>query len=156
MSAPTPTLHDCLLHETAEVAQFTELLEAEAAALDDGLTPEQLQSLTDRKTASAQRLQELANRRDALLAGLGLPGGHDGTDRAAAADAQVGQAWARLLEASDRARQLNARNGALIDTHLRHTRRSLDILREIAGISNVYDAKGRSHSIQSGKKIAAT
>jgi len=156
MNAPISRLHECLRQEAAEVAQFADLLEAEALAVAENHSPGQLQSLTEGKLAGARRIQELGERRDALLAELGLPAGHGGADLAAAADPEVGAAWTRLLELSDRARELNLRNGALIDTHLRHTRRSLDLLREIAGIANVYDAKGRARSIRSGKKLAAT
>jgi len=149
-------LLDGLRQETAETVRFAILLEDEARTLETGEPPEALQALAARKTEAAARLAELAARRDALLAGLGLPAGREGVGRAARGDAGLARAWSQLCDVSERARGLNLRNGTLIDTHLRHVRRSLEILHGVAGTGRVYDAKGRHRPLGGGKAIAAT
>lgn len=148
-------LLDCLTDEADAVDHFIDLLEAEAAALTESDNTDDLLATTDAKQAAATRLRELSDRRAALVAELG----GTGSDYAAMQDVaarydELAPAWAHLLELTGHARNLNQRNGVLIDAHLRHTQMSLDLLRTVAGVGNVYDASGRAHAINSGKTIA--
>ncbi|WP_459618378.1 flagella synthesis protein FlgN [Bordetella sp. 2513F-2] len=139
------SLQDCIEHETALVRDFIAATEAEAAALADRKAHASLQQAASRKEALASQLAELGARRDELLAEMGLPPGYAGTDQAASLHPQLAPAWHTLRQLADTARQQNARNGALIAVHLRHTGESLQALRQItqAGAAATYDARGR-------------
>ena len=105
-----------------------------------------LHDITERKSGIAHKLVELSQTRDALLAEIGLPAGHAGTEQAAAQHPQLAGVWQALLSKSESANEINLRNGALIDVHLRYTQQSLDALRGLGGgpaSTSTYDAQGR-------------
>ena len=62
--------------------------------------------------------------------------------------------WQALLTKSASANEINMRNGALIDVHLRYTQQSLDALRNIngVGVATTYDAHGRGARGTPGRK----
>ena len=74
-----------------------------------------LHDITERKSGIAHKLVELSQTRDALLAEIGLPAGHAGTEQAAAQHPQLAGVWRALLSKSESANEINLRNGALID-----------------------------------------
>jgi len=148
-------LLDCLASEAQQVEHFIDLLEAEATALTESDSADELMGTTQAKQAAAARLGELYARRSALVAELGGAGGdYAAMQDLAARHAELAPAWEQLLELSSQARSLNQRNGVLIDAHLRHTQMSLDLLRGISGLGNVYDASGRAQAMGVGKTIA--
>ena len=92
---------------------------------------------------------ELSQTRDALLAEIGLPAGHAGTEQAAAQHPQLAGVWQALLSKSESANEINLRNGALIDVHLRYTQQSLDALRGLGGgpaSTSTYDAQAAARA----------
>jgi len=148
-------LLDCLSAEADEVGHFIALLEAEAAALTESDSTDDLIGTTEAKQVSANRLGELSRRRHGLAVQLGGSGGdYAATQQVAERHPDVAEAWEELLALAEHARNLNQRNGVLIDTHLRHTQMSLDMLRSVAGMGDVYDASGRAQPINAGKTIA--
>ncbi|ANN78296.1 flagella synthesis protein FlgN [Bordetella flabilis] len=150
-------LYECLLEEDALVVEFTELLGSETVALTERQSFQALNAITESKHGIASRLQALSERRDALLAEMGLPPGHGGTTQAAERDPDVGRIWAQLLDRCAAAAGINDRNGALIDMHLRYTEEALDALQALTKRANLYDANGRSRQGGgSGKTIVAT
>lgn len=58
---------------------------------------------------------------------------------------ELAEIWQALLAKSGSANEINLRNGALIDVHLRYTQQSLEALRQIGGVGGTatYDALGR-------------
>lgn len=150
-------LLDCLIRETALVSEYSALLDNETQALVDRAAFDQLAELAPRKEALASQLAALSDHRDALLHSLGLPGGHEGTEQAAAVDAQVRTAWRTLLEEASSARERNSRNSALVELSLRYTQQSLDALSALVGVAGAgtYDAQGRGRRGYGVKSIVA-
>jgi flagella synthesis protein FlgN len=149
------SLLNCILEEDALIIEFTDLLRAESAALTERKSFETLQAITESKNQFAGRLQALSDRRDGLLAELGLSAGHEGTGAAAALHAELSEPWATLLANSAAAAKINERNGVLIDVHLRYTEEALGALRKLTTASNLYDASGRSRGAGGAKRFVA-
>lgn len=150
-------LQECLLEEDALVVEFTELLGSETVALTERQSFHALNAITESKNGIAARLHALSERRDGILAELGLPGGHAGTTQATERHPEIAPIWRQLLDRCAAAAGINDRNGALIDMHLRYTEEALDALQSLAKRSNLYDANGRARQGGgSGKTIVAT
>ena len=140
------SLQACMKQEDALITEFAAILEAETEVLVGPGDIDALHDITERKSGIAHKLVELSQTRDALLAEIGLPAGHAGTEQAAAQHPQLAGVWQALLSKSESANEINLRNGALIDVHLRYTQQSLDALRGLGGgpaSTSTYDAQGR-------------
>ncbi|AEC19300.1 putative chaperon of flagellar synthesis [Pusillimonas sp. T7-7] len=144
MNSTITQLHTCLENETSLVCEFIELLEAEAQVLTDGGHEEELAVSTAKKDAYARQLAQAAETRQTLLATLGHGADRTGLDAAANEYPALRAASDRLLEQTRKASELNASNGAIIDTFLEHNQQALDMLRTLAGAQSLYDAKGRT------------
>ena len=127
------SLQACMKQEDALITEFAAILEAETEVLVGPGDIDALHDITERKSGIAHKLVELSQTRDALLAEIGLPAGHAGTEQAAAQHPQLAGVWQALLSKSESANEINLRNGALIDVHLRYTQQSLDALRGLGG-----------------------
>ena len=141
--------------EDALITEFAAILEAETEVLVGPGDIDALHDITERKSGIAHKLVELSQTRDALLAEIGLPAGHAGTEQAAAQHPQLAGVWQALLSKSESANEINLRNGALIDVHLRYTQQSLDALRGLGGgpaSTSTYDAQGRGTRSAPGRK----
>ena len=123
------SLQACMKQEDALITEFAAILEAETEVLVGPGDIDALHDITERKSGIAHKLVELSQTRDALLAEIGLPAGHAGTEQAAAQHPQLAGVWQALLSKSESANEINLRNGALIDVHLRYTQQSLDAAR---------------------------
>lgn len=149
----TDSLLACLDDEINEISDFIDLLEKEASILIDSESLNDIPVLTEAKEVSAIRLAGMAQRRELLLIEMGGPGDRAQMENLAASDDELWQAWQTLLDVAEQARSLNLRNGALIDIHLRHTQQSLEALRAAAGISDVYAADGKPHTLSRNTPI---
>ena len=134
------SLQACMKQEDALITEFAAILEAETEVLVGPGDIDALHDITERKSGIAHKLVELSQTRDALLAEIGLPAGHAGTEQAAAQHPQLAGVWQALLSKSESANEINLRNGALIDVHLRYTQQSLDARAEHLDLD---DAQGR-------------
>lgn len=155
---PVEALQSCMRQEDALITEFSAILEEETEVLVGPGNVGALQTITERKGRVAQQLVDLSNTRDGLLAEIGLPSGHTGTEQAAVLHPQLSGVWQALLSKSASANEINMRNGALIDVHLRYTQQSLDALRDINGAKGnvTYDAYGRgARGAPSRKPIVA-
>jgi flagella synthesis protein FlgN len=134
-----------LIDEHAAVEAFASLLAFEEKALTtaDGIGA--LPRIVEEKTTLTQRLAGLEKARDAQLAGLGLPGGRQGIERACDGDARLADQWALLKGSTERARRQNLTIGMMVRTRMEHNRRALAILRgEIGnGAAMLYGPDGR-------------
>ncbi|MNT08793.1 FlgN protein [compost metagenome] len=155
---PVDALQSCMRQEDALITEFSAILEEETEVLVGLGNVGALQTITERKGRVAQQLVDLSGTRDSLLAEIGLPAGHTGTEQAAVLHPQLSGVWQALLSKSASANEINMRNGALIDVHLRYTQQSLDALRDINGAKGnvTYDAYGRgARGTPSRKPIVA-
>ena len=138
-------LLSCLNQENTLVLEFTAALETETTLLLDRNAIKELQELTTRKTELAEQLTQLSQQRDALLAEMGLPAGHAGTNEAVGHSSELTASWETLLSNVDVAKEINSRNAMLIDISLRYAQESLETLRKITGVDNLgtYTAQGK-------------
>ncbi|MNT51575.1 FlgN protein [compost metagenome] len=139
--------------EDVLITAFSAILEEETEVLVGQGNVDALHEITERKRGVAQQLVDLSQTRDGLLTEIGLPAGHAGTEQAAVQYPQLSGVWQALLSKSASANEINMRNGALIDVHLRYTQQSLDALRNIGvGSASTYDAQGRGARGAPGRK----
>ncbi|CAB3866100.1 flagella synthesis protein FlgN [Achromobacter sp. CF-sbj1-Ac2-l] len=152
--SPVESLQACMKQEDALITEFSAILEEETKVLVGPGNVDALHDITERKGNIAQQLVDLSHTRDGLLAEIGLPPGHAGTEQAAVQHPQLSDVWQALLAKSASANEINMRNGALIDVHLRYTQQSLDALRQIGGLggTSTYDAQGRGARATPGRK----
>ncbi len=152
--SPVESLQACMKQEDALITEFSSILEEETKVLVGPGNVDALHDITERKGNIAQQLVDLSHTRDGLLAEIGLPAGHAGTEQAAVQHPQLSDVWQALLAKSASANEINMRNGALIDVHLRYTQQSLDALRQIGGLggTSTYDAQGRGAPATPGRK----
>lgn len=152
--SPVESLQACMKQEDALITEFSSILEEETKVLVGPGNVDALHDITERKGNIAQQLADLSHTRDGLLAEIGLPAGHAGTEQAAVQHPQLSDVWQALLAKSASANEINMRNGALIDVHLRYTQQSLDALRQIGGLggTSTYDAQGRGARATPGRK----
>ena len=152
--SPVESLQACMKQEDALITEFSSIREEETKVLVGPGNVDALHDITERKGNIAQQLVDLSHTRDGLLAEIGLPAGHAGTEQAAVQHPQLSDVWQALLAKSASANEINMRNGALIDVHLRYTQQSLDALRQIGGLggTSTYDAQGRGARATPGRK----
>ena len=152
--SPVESLQACMKQEDALITEFSSILEEETKVLVGPGNVDALHDITERKGNIAQQLVDLSHTRDGLLAEIGLPAGHAGTEQAAVQHPQLSDVWQALLAKSASANEINMHNGALIDVHLRYTQQSLDALRQIGGLggTSTYDAQGRGARATPGRK----
>jgi flagellar biosynthesis/type III secretory pathway chaperone len=123
-----------------QLAAFTEVLEAEAKALEH-LQADNLGPLVDTKqrlslaVASAwARLNDIAR---------GDPQLREEVERGASSLPARERLWREIRQLAKRAEQVNAGNGQLIEAQLRRTRQALDILQRASSRGGVYGANGQ-------------
>lgn len=150
MNATPAALQASLEKEAGLMDDFLSILRDEATVLEEGAAEAALTSITARKNDAADALAQAAQERNALLNALGF--GTDGPGLRAAADAHptLAEAHRRLLDLTERARTLNEANGQIIEVFLDHNERTLDTLRRLTGVGDIYDASGRKRSGNKG------
>lgn len=140
------SLQQCLEREAELIEAFIAALADETLALLDRKANEALIKAAQAKEALAQELIDLNRQRDEILAQMGLPDGHAGTEQAVGQFPELAELWARLLRLTKVARDKNEHNGFLVRSSLQHTEQSLDALHNItlqASRSQTYTAQGR-------------
>lgn len=144
MTTQISALQACLEKEAELMSGFLRILQDEAQVLEDGATEAALTDTTARKNTAADALAEVAGERNAVLGRLGY--GSDGAGLAAAAAEHPALAGLRqtLLDLTEQARTLNEANGRIIDVFLEHNQRTLDTLRRLVGVGDIYDASGKT------------
>ncbi|NYT68195.1 flagella synthesis protein FlgN [Pusillimonas noertemannii] len=152
MSASLQALQSSLDTELALVQRFIDILKAEAEALEQPDHSEALNSSTRDKNACIEQLLEAGRSRDDALRDLDLDTGRAGLDEAAAAYPFLQDSCVRLFELSQQASQLNAANGAMISTYLKHTQQALHALQPLVGNPGLYDASGRPGQAKGQRK----
>lgn len=143
MTATIAALKACLEKEADLMTGFLQILQDEAKVLEEGATETALADTTNRKNEVADALARAAVERNAVLGELGYE--HDGPGLAAAANdhPSVADVRQKLLDITGQARTLNESNGRVIEVFLEHNQRTLDTLRRLAGVGDIYDASGK-------------
>ena len=157
MTSAVADLQACLETETRLTAEFLDILRDEARVLEEGGAETALAENTARKDTAADSLARASEKRNALLGALGYE--HDAAGLQAAAEDHplLAESRRKLLDAAEQARSLNAANGRVIEIFLDHNQRTLDTLRRLAGVGDIYDASGRTRpgNKGSGRNIKA-
>lgn len=144
MNASLAALQACLEKEAGLTRDFLQILQDEAKVLEDGATEESLQETTARKNDAADALSSLAQERNVLLKTLGFEADGAGLAAAAGVYPELSGARETLLDLTAQARDLNESNGQVINIFLEHNQRTLDTLRRLTGVGDIYDASGRT------------
>lgn len=152
MSATPPTLQRCLEAELALVQRFIDILRAEAEALERPDHGEALNTSTQEKNLCIEQLLEAGQARDDALRELGFGPGRAGLDAACGSQPALRDTCARLFELGRQASDLNAANGVMIDTYLKHTQQALSAMQHLVGNPGLYDASGRTGPVKGQRK----
>ncbi|MFA7669920.1 MAG: flagellar protein FlgN [Burkholderiaceae bacterium] len=154
---PVAALQACLEKEIRLTGEFLAILQDEAGVLADGATEASLADTTTRKNAAADTLVQAARERNASLDALGCEHDAPGLQSAAQSHPVLSGLRQRLLDITAEARALNEANGRIIEVFLDHNQRTLDTLRRLTGVGDIYDASGRTRAGNkgSGRNIKA-
>ncbi len=135
--------------EASLVKQFVELLEQEQEVLTKGKTDE-LPAIAESKEQLAAELNELSRLRNGLLVSLGLPSDRSGMEAWTAANLlqkETVAAWNQTLSLAARAKELNYRNGQLIQLRMKYNSQALEILLRKENNLDLYGPDGRSSAL---------
>src|SRR5690606_4561640 len=112
---------------------------------------------TASKNTTSDELIEVAAQRNTLLKGMGLDVDGPGLTEAASRHPALSAVRQALLDVTAQARELNEANGRIIEVFLDHNQRTLDTLRRLTGVGDIYDASGRTRpgNKGSGRNIKA-
>ena len=155
MTTSPQLLQQHLEAELALVQRFISILQAESNALEQPDHGEALDSTTQQKNICIVQLAEAGQAREAALAELGYTTSRTGLEQAAAAHPGLAPTCAQLFELGQQASELNAANGVIIDTYLKHTQQALQAMRQLTGDTDLYNASGRSAPVK-GKRTRIT
>ena len=150
MTTTVSELHSCLEEEIRLTGQFLATLQDEAAVLEEGAAESALAETTTRKNTLANALATQASRRNALLAALGCEADGPGLRAAADTHSSLSAVRRQLLDITEQAQALNESNGRIIEVFLDHNQRTLETLRSLTGVGDIYDASGRKKSGNKG------
>lgn len=144
MTASLTALLACLEKEARLMESFLQVLQEEAKVLEEGASEDQLAETTSRKNTLADEIVEAAAQRNGFLTDLGFETDGPGLNAACAQHPELVPARQALLDITAQARELNEANGRIIDVFLEHNQRTLETLRRLAGVGDIYDASGRT------------
>jgi flagella synthesis protein FlgN len=146
MSAELSGFLETVSRETDFVERFVGLLEQEKTLLAEGRI-EALTATVEEKEKLAAELNGLTQQRGRYLLDHGFTPDRQGMASWSArhpGQKEAIAAWERTLSLSARAKELNRLNGQLIQLHMQHTDRALEILLRKEGRLDLYGPDGRS------------
>lgn len=155
MNTSPDTLQNALEAELALVQRFLDILQAEAAALEQPDQGEALNASTQEKNACIAQLMQAGQARENALGELGYSVDKAGLETAAAAYPHLKETSQMLFKLGQQASDLNSANGAIISTYLRHTQQALQAMRHLVGEPGLYDASGRPDAVKGQRKTIA-
>lgn len=145
-------LQRCLEHEIDLMRQFIGVLQNEAQALELPNDDKALKASTTQKMHFSELLGQASHRRCTQLKELGFSADRAGLDAAAIKHPALQVPCSLLYASAIEADSLNTANGAVIDTYLKHNQQAIDLLRNIAGLDNLYNAYGRTSAVPNHNK----
>ncbi len=133
---------------------FFFLLEKEHETLLSSYSNDELFDLTEIKNQYASRLDLAAQERDQELQQLQLSVGRPGLTQARDLDPSLAHSVDRLFDIAEQARQLNEKNGLLIQAYLAYTTEALSAFGETAEPKpqDVYNAQGKKQSAMAARR----
>lgn len=133
---------------------FFFLLEKEHETLLSSYTNDELFDLTEIKNQYAERLDQAAAQRDQLLQQHQLDPGRQGLAQARDLDPNLAQAVDQLFHIAEQARNLNEKNGLLIQAYLAYTTQALAAFGEpaVPKEQDVYNAQGKKQSALASRR----
>ncbi len=146
MTAAVSEFQQAISTESDLVKQFVELLEKEQDVLTNGRT-EELPAIAESKEKLAAELNELSRQRNRFLASHGFPPDRLGMESWTAANMGLKEtlaAWNRTLSLAASAKDLNIRNGQLIQLRMKYTSQALEILMRKENNLDLYGPDGLS------------
>lgn len=146
MAPVVPEVRQTVSEEANLVQLFVKLLEQEQETLTNGRTDE-LPAIAESKEKLAAELNELSRQRNALLTSLGFPSDRAGMEAWTAANPaqkETAAAWNQTLSLAARAKNLNLRNGQLIQLRMKYNAQALEILMRKENNLDLYGPDGRS------------
>lgn len=146
MAAAVSEFQHAISKEVDLVRQFVELLEQEQEVLTNGKT-DALPAIAESKEKLAAALNELSRQRNGFLISLGFPPDRPGMVSWTAANlvqTETIAAWNQTLSLAARAKDLNLRNGQLIQLRMKHNAQALEILMRKENNLDLYGPDGRS------------
>ena len=152
MPAALEILQSSLDNELDLVQRFIDILHVEAEALEQPDKTDLLNKSTQQKNDCIEQLTKAGKARESVLAELGYAPNRSGLEQAAQTHPQLAAKCEQLFELGQAASQLNAANGAAIDTYLKHTQQALQALQPLVGGSGLYDASGKPGAIKGQRK----
>jgi len=152
MTASLDSLQIALDNELAAVQHFIDVLQTEAAALEQPDSFDELNASTSQKNACIEQLLAAGNDREQSLIRLGFTPDRAGLEEAVKIHPKLQETSEKLFKLGESARSLNAANGAAIDTYLKHTQQALQTLQPLVGGTSLYDASGRPGAVKGQRK----
>lgn len=149
MAAVVSEFQHAVSKEVNLVQQFVELLEQEQDVLTNGRT-DQLPAMAESKEKLAAELNELSRQRNGFLVSLGYPPDRLGMESWIAANPvqkETVSAWNQTLSLAARAKDLNLRNGQLIQLRMKYNSQALEILLRKENNLDLYGPDGRSSTL---------
>lgn len=133
---------------------FLFLLEKEHQTLLSSYTNDELFDITEIKNQYAERLDQAAQTRDQLLQQYQLSNGRQGLNEARNLAPQIAEAVDTLFLIAEQARNLNEKNGLLIQAYLTYTTEALSAFGqpEAPKAQDVYNAQGKKQSALATKR----
>lgn len=153
-----------LEREATAAGRLHELLEREQAALL-GNDASLLEQVVAEKQACVAELEAGAGERAALLRAAGLPADAGGMESCiqsctacgscdTAGDADLATLWRKTSTLLRDCREMNQRNGGVIETNRRHAARALAILRGQSGNPGLYGPAGEARADSRSQSLA--
>lgn len=155
MAHPGPQLAKLMDREIAAAQQLLEALQRETQAL--GSDPEALEAEAQRKQVLVGELEQLHQQRCALLAKAGCESSRAGMERFVSRFDLQGRLrgrWQQLLELTERCRDANLSNGAVVEISRLQLRQALAIIHGRSPQTVTYDASGESQAAGGTRVLA--
>ncbi len=137
--------------EVEAVQQFVDILKLEQASLSQGNTDD-LPGFAEKKTKLAVNLNNLATKRNAVLAEQGLNADRAGVEAWCAKHPQeknAAKVWFGILSLAGEARELNRLNGELIQMRMQYNAKALEALQGGRTSLDLYGPDGQSTALSS-------
>lgn len=149
MTASVSEIRQTVSKEADLVRLFVDLLEQEQEVLTNGGTDD-LPAIAERKEKLAAELNDLSRQRNALLVSLGFPPDRAGMESWTVANPgqkETIAGWNQTLSLAARAKNLNLRNGQLIELRMKYNAQALEILMRKENNLDLYGPDGRSSTL---------
>lgn len=148
-------LLETLRAEKEVFSAFIDLLEREQLTLKAG-APIELPALTSEKNSFAERLGDLATKRNTLLSATGLNGDRSGIDSFCAQHTkteEIANTWSAILCLAAKAKETNQMNGQLISLRAHYNSQILDALQGNPPHQSLYGPNGQSSLTSSTRRV---